>query len=65
MEDDSEIYGRLTGMEITQARHDERLKTLEDFAREVRQTVIGMQIKLAGIVAVVSLIVQLGFKFWK
>lgn len=62
---DPEIFDRIGHLEVGQGRHDERLKTIEDFAREMRTAITGMQVKLAGIVAVVSIGVQLAFKIWK
>ncbi len=64
-DNDREIFERLGGLEVGHGRHDERLKTIEDFAREMRAAITGMQIKLAGIVAIVTLGIQLAFKFWK
>lgn len=62
---DPEIFNRIGDLEVGHGRHDERLKTIEDFAREMRTAITGMQVKLAGIVAIVSVGVQLAFKFWK
>lgn len=62
---DPEVFERIRDLEVSHGRHDERLKTIEDFAREMRAAITGMQVKLAGIVAVVSIGVQLAFKYWK
>ncbi len=62
---DPEIFDRIRDLEVGHGRHDERLKTIEDFAREMRMAITGMQVKLAGIVALVSIGVQVGFKLWK
>jgi hypothetical protein len=62
---DPELFDRIRDLEVGHGRHDERLKTIEDFAREMRAAITGMQVKLAGIVAVVSIGVQLAFKYWK
>lgn len=63
--DDAEMYERLRDLEVDNARHDERIKTIEDFAKEMRAAITGMQIKLAGIVAIVTLGIQLAFKIWR
>lgn len=62
---DPELFDRLRDLEVGHGRHDERLKSIEDFAREMRAAITGMQVKLAGIVAIVSIGVQLAFKFWQ
>lgn len=62
---DPEIFERIRDLEVGHGRHDERLKTIEEFAREIRMAITGMQIKLAGIVALVTLGIQLAFKIWK
>ncbi len=62
---DPEIFERLRDLDVGHARHDERIKSVEDFAREMRQAITGMQVKLAGIVAIVSIGVQVAFKLWK
>lgn len=62
---DPELFDRIRDLEVGHGRHDERLKTIEDFAREMRAAITGMQVKLAGIVAIVSIGVQLAFKIWK
>lgn len=62
---DPEFFDRIRDLEVGHGRHDERLKTVEDFAREMRAAINGMQIKLASIVAIITLGVQLVFKFWK
>lgn len=63
--EEEEVFKRLGGLEVGHARHDERLKTVEDFVREMRQAIVGMQVKLAGIVALVTVGIELAFKFWK
>ncbi len=63
--DDSEIHERIRDLEVNHGRHDERIKTIEDFAREMRTAISGMQVKLAGIVAVVTIGVELAFRFIK
>jgi hypothetical protein len=65
MSDESEMYERIGKLEVGHGRHDERLKSVEDFAREMRLAITGMQVKLAGIVALVTVGIQLAFKFWK
>lgn len=62
---DPELFERIGKLEVGHGRHDERLKTVEDFAREMRLAITGMQVKLAGIVALVTLGIQLGFKLWR
>lgn len=58
-------FDRIRDLEVGHARHDERIKSVEDFAREMRQAITGMQVKLAGIVAIVSIGVQVAFKLWR
>jgi uncharacterized coiled-coil protein SlyX len=62
---DHDAFERMRDLEVGHARHDERIKSIEDFAREMRQAITGMQVKLAGIVAIVSIGVQVAFKFWR
>lgn len=59
MSDD--VYERLNMLEVTQARHDEKIKSLEEVARDVKS----MRIQLAVIVAGITLGSQLFFHWWK
>lgn len=62
---DPEILERIRDLEINHGRHDERIKSVEDFAREMRSAISGMQVKLAGVVAIVTIGVELAFRFIK
>lgn len=62
---EQELFERIRDLEVVNGRHDERLKTVEDFAREMRVAISGMQIKLAGVVAIVTIGIELAFKFIK
>ena len=54
-----EVYERLRGVEVTQGRHDERLKMVEEVIKEVKQ------IKFATYTAVAAIVAQIIFKVWK
>lgn len=60
-----EIFERIRDLEVMHGRHDERIKSVEDFAREMRSAISGMQVKLAGVVAIVTIGVELAFRFIK
>lgn len=62
--DGHEIYERLNKIEVDLGRHDERLTSMGKMVDEIKKIVNGLQVKVAGIVAIVTLLVQWGFEVW-